>query len=326
MKPQGQQRLVRAAHLCLICFERTDHIANACPNTKYSCKCGGRHNYLLHYEFKNPKYDNSKSDKTTSDGKSNDTKSEILESKSTNVCAPERKLVLLPTVVTRFQSGDRYGNNCRVMLDSCSQPTLISDTFVRRFNLPIVSSKDPGPIKVGGINCNVRHSVFITIFSRSEPFKLTFEADVVPASALAYSVDRMIPASIHNQLRQFSLADDALRQPNIQISNVDILLGAEFYEQCLCNETRTIEGLRLRLTHFGWTVTGATEPSNQRTLFSGLTIREINDNLQKFWELEEMVPDRTEKPEWAQCVDHFETNTKLTPANEFEVRLPFKID
>ena len=79
----------------------------------------------------------------------------------------------------------------------------------------------------------------------------------------------------------------------------------------MCNETRAIEALGLRLTHFGWIVSGAApRPSDE--LFCGLMINEINQNLQQFWQIEEPVSAETKKPESNECVAHFEKNVRLT--------------
>jgi len=43
----------------------------------------------------------------------------------------------------------------------------------------------------------------------------------------------------------------------------------EYFETRMCNETRTIENLKLRLTHFGWTASGAVpKPSQQFCVFT----------------------------------------------------------
>ena len=333
MKPQERQRTAKAVRLCLVCLKPSskDHQANDCKS-KFICKCGGRHNYLLHFEFANPRYSNPKVNETEAskggtpvNSSPINSESQNTESKIANVCAPNRKLVLLPTVIAKFKSGDRC-STCRVMLDSCSQATLIADTFVRKHQLATTRSSNPGPVKVGGEACHVSDSVFITIMSKTEPFELCSEAEVVPASSLSYSVNRLLPASVHNQLRQFSLADEALLKPDIQIPNVDILLSAEFYERCLYNETRTIDDLGLSLTRFGWTAIGATPPKHAQTRFAGLTIREINDNLQKFWELEQPPAIEETKLKTIDCVAHFENTAKVTDDNRFEVRLPFKLE
>lgn len=322
LKPQERQRTAKKYQLCLVCLNNScTQKASKCES-KFACKCGGRHNYLLHFEF------NSKNDEPSvrTNEKLENNEGENSATRMSNLCSAnnDEKFILLPTIATKFKANN-YVGKCRAMLDSCSQVTLISDVFVKRHNIPLKRCIESGPIKgVGTDKVNSKYSVTITLISRAEPFELEIEADVVPASALSYSVDRSLPARIYDQLRKFSLADEAFSRPDVSIQNVDILVGAEFYEACLCNETRRIEGMTLRLTHFGWTASGPIPRLNQpNQSFCGATILEINENLKKFWELEE--PAQLE-PEFHECIEHFKKNTRIAENGKFIVSLPFKMN
>ena len=117
---------------------------------------------------------------------------------------------MLPTAIVNFKCGEKQGQ-CRVMLDSCSQPTLISDSFVNRFKLPINRGCSSCPVKgIGGNIIKTDSSVDLTLLSRFESFELELQPNIVPASSLSYSVNYEIPARIHNQLHHFPLADNGV--------------------------------------------------------------------------------------------------------------------
>jgi len=328
VKPQERHRLVRKHQLCLICLSsRNDHKSNECES-KFACKCGGRHNYLLHFEFK-PKNgeDKPKVVDTTSSDKSKQTGAQELASSNSCSAMQNDKFIILPTITTRCRAGDHV-TKCRVMLDSCSQPTLVSDYLVNQLKLPMKKLQRSLALKgVGEAVVNSTYTASLTLVSKYEPFELTFEAAVVPATALSYSASIVIPAHISNQLRRFPLADEAFTQTNISIPQVDVLLGAEFYKDCLCNETRKIEDLTLRLTHFGWTATGPAPPLNKAALsYSGFTTFEINENLKKFWEIEEinLINRESNRDENDKCVEHFYESFRIAKDGKFEFQLPFK--
>ncbi len=88
--------------------------------------------------------------------------------------------------------------------------------------------------------------------------------------------------------------------------------------------------MKLRSTLFGWTVAGiAPNPllPNLSTQFSGFTIQDIDQNLQKFWEVEEVgepvSPLTSEHSSW---VKRFSENLLIASYGKFMLKLPFKID
>lgn len=135
----------------------------------------------------------------------------------------------------------------RILLDSCSQVTLISENFVRKFKLPIF--KYDSNLIVRGISDSViqlRTSYFITLVSRAESFSLSVVAEVAPQTSVNYGINGVqVPESIY-QFKGVLLADPAFLQNPVNVPNVDILLGAEYFEQCMLNETKSVESLSLR--------------------------------------------------------------------------------
>ena len=99
---------------------------------------------------------------------------------------------------------------------------------------------------------------------------------------------------------------------------VDVFVG---------NESGVIDELDVRLTKFGWTVAGASGPFRSPAGFAGLTIQDIEFNLQQFWELEEIQgDDNSTANEQNECLKHFEQHFRLEADGKFVVKLPFKVD
>lgn len=162
------------------------------------------------------------------------------------------KFVLLPTAVVKFVCGDVSGT-CRILLDSCSQPNLISDTFVRKFKLPIGSVNYSNSIKgVLSTPIQVSSSVSLKLVSNIRLYQIDVVADIVPASSMSYSAYFNSSSFIVERLRKFRLADPAFLKKNIAICNIDLIIGAEHFEKIICNKLYLIEKrLFVCLSQFG---------------------------------------------------------------------------
>jgi len=155
--------------------------------------------------------------------------------------------------------------------------------------------------------------------SRFELFSIEIEADVVPASVIPYSTNIKLGSAKIDQISWFNLAD-----PNFSsIVNIDIILDAEYYGKVLCNESRTVEEFDVRLTRFGWTVAGPSKTDEKSSFHiscfatNTLTIQEINENLERFWAIEE--PTTKFNSEELECVCHFENTYKIGDDGKFVV-------
>ena len=74
-------------------------------------------------------------------------------------------------------------------------------------------------------------------------------------------------------------------------------------------------------------VAGASGPSRSPTGFGGLTIQDVEFNLQQFWEIDEIQgDDKSMVNEQNECLNHFEQHFRLADDGKFVVKLPFKVD
>jgi hypothetical protein len=257
---------------------------------------------------------------------------EIVSGKNVNkttyscVVQDETKLILLPTAIVNFNCHGIVGK-ARIMLDSCSQATLISDEFVKKFKLPIRKASLVSTIH--GVGCASTKSsvvVDIKILSRDNKFELAIEADMISAEALNYQTNVRFESKIVRALQKLSLADPAYKQENSRVEKIDLLLGAEYFWSCICNESCKIDSLNLQLLKFGWLVSGPAPlvRSANAMKFAGLTLQSVEFDLRKFWEIEEVETVNDSITEHQECVEHFKKTYSIGEDGKFIVRLPFK--
>lgn len=151
---------------------------------------------------------------------------------------------------------------------------------------------------------------------------------MVPASSIAYTANFRVPPEVAATLKNYSLADPAWEQELLNIDQVDLIIGGEFYEQIVCDVSQWVGDLKVRKTHFGYVVSGvAPAPIRQNSLFAGCTIQDIDHSLRRYWEIEEAsyLPSPQAKGS-AACVQHFLETSSFAQDNKFQVKLPFQVD
>ncbi|XP_065204092.1 uncharacterized protein LOC135834183 [Planococcus citri] len=319
--PKERYKFVKSKSLCVLCLH-SGHNWQSCTHTNFKCKCGDPHNYLLHFGNKKP---DPKPDENATSG---DTSKETPIQKTSLSVAVENieKTVLLPSAVVKIICGDIVGK-MRVLLDSCSQATLISDAAIKKFNLPTRKSAYTSSITgVGPSSTTTSSIVDLIVASKKDTFRLVVQADIVPASAMKYSINVEFPKKLINSLRNIPLADPAYHDTNISIDKIDMIIGAEYFGKCMMDESLTLDSLDLRLSQFGWIVSGVVPQNSDSKKFVGFTRQDIDEKLTKFWEIEEAsIPVKIKNFEADQCVRHFENKYSFAEDGKFIVRLPFKI-
>lgn len=333
ISPSERLNLVRANKMCVNCFSRL-HTTSACPSPKRCRNCAKAHHTLLHLPGV-PK-PNPVSSASTTEAKAitSAAPTSNTETKfSSNVSvSSNKKFIMLPSALVRFEC-EKVSGLVRILIDDCSQPTLISDAFVRKFRLPISKIDNNNPVHgVGFDNLNVSHSCKLLLTSRINSFGIDIEAEVIPAAAIRYTVNSVSWKECPDRFREiknYQLADPAFYSPSPNIDNIDILLGAEFSELCKINESVQIEQLTLRNTQFGWTLIGKFPAVQSDGRASFLTtqqsIMNIDAQLSRFWEIENVSPSDKSKCDADQCEQHFQQTTTRATNGQFVVRLPFKM-
>ncbi len=203
----------------------------------------------------------------------------------------------------------------RLLLDSCSQATLVSEDFVRRFKLKL----DRVQKVVSGINnakLAIKFCCRLTVSSRFENYALQIEPEVIA------NFGYIAPERLLHSIQRSNSIDRFGEIPHAN-GRVDILLGAEFVEKCLINSTRQIGDLVVRDTTLGATIIGRYTGQHAQLSHCNMV---SDDQLCKFWELEECSYEPAISDEHRECDSHFNRTHTRDKNGRFLVRLPFKVD
>lgn len=333
LTPQQRFDMVSQHRLCGNCFSKSHQVRNC--DSRGSCKvCNQRHHTLLHFPKKSPtKTEQTKTPATATPVTVPETpkEKEVNPPPTTNVthATVMSKTVLLPTAVVKVIINSEMVTTARVLLDSCSQVNLVSEDFVKKFKLPL-QLKSTGHTSFTSATegvTQVSHSCSMKLMSRVNGFSIAVVADVVPTSTLKYSTSGLSLPKDCQPIRGYPLADPAIAQDPVHVPVPDILLGAEYFETCILNDTRKFQALTLRNSQFGWVLTGpVTHPPCCNFLANPplcATICQIEAQLRRFCEMEDIEePFATDAEEQDACTAHFDQTHTYHSDGKFLVNLP----
>ncbi|XP_065084797.1 uncharacterized protein LOC135707006 [Ochlerotatus camptorhynchus] len=230
--------------------------------------------------------------------------------------------VLLCTALVNFEDNCGAQVVARVLLDSCSQFNLMTESLHQRLNLQV----SPEHVNLGGVGqlvTPISKAVETTISSRISAFEKKLKFLVLKTISCDQPVHTIttVDWEIPNWI---TLADPTFSTPG----PVDALLGAgTFFE--LLRYGRITLGERLPLlqsTILGWIVSG--ECSNQSASPIQSCFLTQNQKLEqlvaRFWDLEQCSPTNCWSPTEKECERHFLANVFRNEEGRYQVRLPVK--
>nr|CAH7725344.1 unnamed protein product [Callosobruchus chinensis] len=280
---------VQTSKLCINCLN-SGHELEKCKFGPCR-KCSDRHNSLLHQDS-----NKSKSTETPQ------TKTVTLSNHNSTACQ-----TLLSTALVKIR--DKYGNthSCRVLLDSASESNFITKSFCQRLGLS-TSKVNISIIGISQIPAHVQERCNVEIASAYSNFTIA-----VPSLVITDICDKLPSANVSvtslNIPSKIFLAD-----PNYNISApIDMLIGANLFYSLLCiGQIKLGNGLPiLQKTKLGWVISGpiGMSSSNSQTSYCHLSRNsEVQTQLQKFWEIEEVDIPRKLSQEEEYFESHFTSN------------------
>ncbi|XP_043267664.1 uncharacterized protein [Venturia canescens] len=321
LSPEARRGEVQRLKLCFNCLGR--HNVNAC-NIATRCKeCGRKHHTMIHTGWS--KYgDAAKGTGVPSTSGGQQANSGDAGASTSGA----RPAVLLATsqalLITNFGAAHRV----RMLLDSGSELSLISDKLVQRLKLRRESSSI-SIIGIGGISSgHTRGMVSCTLRSINTTDSLLIKAFIIPKlmpTLPSFSISH--PHWPH--LQGIPLADPDFSVPD----TVDLILGADAYGKLVRSQIRrgSPEEPIAQNTIFGWAIFG---PCNEAHNSSGWVqhaavdhgFQALQDLLAQFW-VQEEVPvqfgsDLT--PEEQECEAHFVATYSRDNSGRYIVRLPLR--
>ena len=280
-----RKTVVRKLKLCMNYLGR--HFVADCPS-KFSCRtCKGRHHTSLHFEVEQ-------------------------QSGVTSGATFSGPYVLLSTAMVGIDDTAGKSLMFRALLDSGSQTTFITAEAASKLNLAR-STVDVKISGIGGRQQAAKESVSLLV----GPQKLSVTALVLN------SIAGNIPSQSINlkqlkSMKSVAPADKNFHQPG----PVQLLLGADVYENLFLDERKKHHGLHYRKSIFGWVVTGVLSEVRAYQCQSFQVAVELN--LARFLEVEEIPRVKPMSKENRQCVEHYDTTTYVAEDGRITVRRPFK--
>lgn len=318
--PSQRMEIIKQATRCLNCLS-SKHSVQSCMS-KYSCRiCQRRHHSMLHLDSASSSSGSAISH-VASPSEASDTAA------VTALCStvPSRPSVLLATARVKVTSQEGRNIVVRALLDQGSEMTFITARLSSVLKLRHV--KRPISLAgVGGVNagrCRWAAQIKISPFSKSFPV-LTTTASILK-SLTTYS-----PPPRLSNVSWSHLADLALADPDpLSSEPIDVLIGADLYNELL------LDGIRrgpsgqpsAQNTNLGWILSGRTSVlSSSRksiTVQHSCTSVSLDQELRRFWEIEEGPRRVPLTPEEQQCETHFQSTYSRDCEGRYIVRLPFK--
>ncbi|XP_059217730.1 uncharacterized protein LOC131997951 [Stomoxys calcitrans] len=210
----------------------------------------------------------------------------------------------------------------RVFIDQGSQESFISNRIINRLSIPTKKSFTRISGLGGAVLENSSKVCVITLKSRRSDYRLQASAIVVS------SLNQLMPGiptqiSDWSSLNCLELADPNFSKPG----QIDMLLGSDVLPSIIRSGIRknVSGGLLAQETEFGWLISGPPTTRTVTTLASWVTSNDsLNEDIRKFWELEEVPVARSVSEDDAWCEEYYKKTTSRLADGKYVVRLPFR--
>ncbi|XP_045537302.1 uncharacterized protein LOC123721728 [Papilio machaon] len=219
---------------------------------------------------------------------------------------------------------DDNGNSmdARLLLDNGSTANFITQSLCSKLKLSTRSVSS----EINGINnqsLTSTQACNLTIQSQCCRYKANIECYILP------EITKILPSTIID-ISQLSLPSDLhLADPSFNIPSViDILVGAEVFWDVICTKSINLGKNKPKLVEskLGWIVTGQLpiQTTSNFTHSCNLSIRDLDNNLKRFWELDSVASSHALSSEERACEESFNLNTIRDEDGRFIVTIPLK--
>ena len=208
----------------------------------------------------------------------------------------------------------------RALLDTCATANFISESIVKRLGSRITEHSS----RIGAINTTSTVAsglVKITIQSRMGDFSKELTCLTIPV------ITDLIPSETFPRETIEIPSNIRLADPEFHLPRpVDILIGSgatlSLFSVGQINLSRDGHDLYLQKTRLGWVVAGCVSVRSVSKPTCYLTT--LEDQLSRFWDLEEIVRDKPKTSEEIECETHFLKTVHRDNTGRYTVRLPFR--
>ncbi|XP_055542986.1 uncharacterized protein LOC129728564 [Wyeomyia smithii] len=324
MDLSARRELVVSSKLCYNCL-RPSHTAKRCTS-KSVCRtpnCKQRHHTLLCR--KDAKPSDQPDGEIEIKQQSGEESSISANATQTVSCSAEpTTFSLLPTVVAYVKGQDGKSHEVRILIDSGSQASLITEACAKRLGLKRFNAN----VEVTGVNGEVvgttAGKVSLVISSRfDEKATLTTQAYIL-GKLTATLPCQQFSASNMPYLKGLQLADPRFNKS----SSIDAILGSDVFLSVLqSGQVKNQNGVPVaQRSIFGWMVAG--KICKQESIHANhavINLRQdfdIDRTLRLFWEDQELHDTKPLVEEEKRVIKHFDSTFTRTKDGRFIVRLP----
>lgn len=343
LKATSKERyeLVKKMDHCVRCLQHN----KGHRGCKQKCDtCSRLHHILLHFDTpkdeSSPESSSAKPPVTSSSniahvsmGNAGTVVSHANSSGVTQVPDPSCDMyTFLATAIAEFKTIDGNYVTLRILFDGGNQVNMISERARHLLGLAVSTTKYE--IELTGINnstVTLRKRVVVDMKSLSSDFKDTIVLMVHPRLKQTHP-SQSFDVSAWNLPKDIQLADPHFYKSQ----DVDIVLSSHKVD-CYTSAGNIPLGdnlPRLRETKLGWIVLGnlSLNMNSPPSVFTCAAFDNVpsvshepslSHQLQKFWELESIVPSKSYSDSEEEIEKHFKTTHKRMPDGRFIVRLPF---
>ncbi|XP_033212264.1 uncharacterized protein LOC117169865 [Belonocnema kinseyi] len=228
----------------------------------------------------------------------------------------------MTSAIVNVYSNDHKLIRGRALLDTCSSANFVTEKFPNKLGL----AKKKCSIPEGAMNdlsTVTKHVVKLKIRSMHNSFEKTLTCLTVP------EISNLVPNEILSREKLRIPANVPLADPQFNVpAPVDLLIGAGptlsmFYigqiDLSTCGEDLCVQKTRL-----GWIIGGTPGSSKMHNNLVNCQITELQDSVNRFWEIEEGQPQNHFSAEELECDKHFQQYITRNKSGRYIVALPFK--
>lgn len=315
-------KFVNNNNLCSNCLRSGHKVADCYFG---SCKqCDQKHNTSLHGNEENLYLPRPIQDHTTTHVNSSTSLHSFDNSYVNNNNCDKYLLdtVLLSTALVEVAGEDNKYFKTRALLDSGSMHSIISYSLRNKLKVKAIQST----VQVTGIGQLItrsNESCEINLKSLTGDYNTRINCIVLDRITTSLSSVRVNRKSLNVPVN-IGLAD-----PGFHLSSeIDLLIGADcFWDLLVDGKIRLPTGPYLQNTTLGWIISGVVKNNKShinRTRCNFIQTIQLNEQLKKFWELEEINKPNISSVESTICEKLFTETTKRVENGRFSVRIPLK--
>ncbi|XP_055922749.1 uncharacterized protein LOC129953531, partial [Eupeodes corollae] len=327
----ARRNFVKEKGLCFNCL-RNGHASNKCRST-FRCKmCSSRHHTLVH-----PTHNTNTSSTSSmstpvaiqhhASSASSSTPQDSVDPIVINhsIKTNHRASAIIPTAVVKVCDKQGVYQNLRVLLDTGSQVSFVTEQCVQRLGLPRKNSRIP-IMGISSTSAGVTNGlVSLTLQSRYDSNFIDIDCYVIS------KLTSLLPSAPITNIDFTAFLSMNLADPNFNLPGpIDVLIGSDKFFSVIEGPSKpsVTGGLKSIPTIFGWVIAGSCQQHTSQAMEVSTHCTQLDYSqefdLERFWRLEEVHHEPLLSIEEQQAEDHFVSTHRRHEDGKYIVMLPFK--